>query len=84
MGKPDFQRPITDAVAACGGSAAELARRLTRLAIARGYRPITRAGVAQWQKCPSERVLDVERATESKVTRYDLRPDLYPRNEAAA
>lgn len=28
---------------------------------------------------PGEYVIPIERATEAKVTRYELRPDLYPR-----
>lgn len=30
---------------------------------------------------PAERVLDIERATKGKVTRYQLRPDIYPPEE---
>ena len=35
--------------------------------------------VRQWldRRIPAERVLDIERATGGKVTRYELRPDLY-------
>lgn len=29
-------------------------------------------------KVPAERVLDVERVVAARVTRYELRPDLYP------
>lgn len=32
---------------------------------------------------PAKRVIDVERATDGKVTRYELRPDLYPADQAA-
>ena len=38
--------------------------------------------VQRWRKSgyvPAERVIAVEKATESRVTRYDLRPDVYPR-----
>ena len=37
--------------------------------------------VCNWRRrgIPAERVLAVEQATEGEVTRYDLRPDLYPR-----
>jgi len=36
--------------------------------------------VVNWRKrgIPAKRVLDIERATEGKVTRHQLRPDLYP------
>lgn len=32
---------------------------------------------------PAEWCLPIERATEGKVTRHDLRPDLYPRERVA-
>ena len=37
--------------------------------------------VTYWIKkgIPAEYVLTVERATDNQVTRYDLRPDLYPK-----
>lgn len=37
---------------------------------------ITRQGIGQWRRVPSERVLTVERLT--GVPRHELRPDLYP------
>ncbi|MFC6048054.1 transcriptional regulator [Methylobacterium hispanicum] len=37
---------------------------------------LTVQAVSQWKRCPSGRVLDVERLT--RVPRYELRPDLYP------
>lgn len=49
-----------------------------RLADALGISP---AAVSQWRKCPATRVIAVERATEGRVTRHDLRPDLYPEDE---
>lgn len=39
---------------------------------------ISRAAVNQWDRCPAERVLAVERATDGEVPRHQLRPDLYP------
>lgn len=33
--------------------------------------------VSQWEKCPANRVLTLENATDGQVTRYDLRPDIY-------
>jgi len=38
--------------------------------------------VSNWKErgVPAERVLDIERATKGFVTRYELRPDLYPRD----
>jgi DNA-binding transcriptional regulator YdaS (Cro superfamily) len=42
-----------------------------------------RMTVQQWKKrgVPAARVLEIERATKGKVSRHELRPDLYPRNE---
>lgn len=42
--------------------------------------------VQRWLRagCPAERVLCVEKAVAGAVTRHDLRPDLYPVDEAAA
>jgi len=42
---------------------------------------ITKQAVAQWSEVPPLRVLEVERA--SGVSRHELRPDLYPREERA-
>mgnify|MGYP001214907597 CR=1 FL=1 len=42
--------------------------------------------VQQWvksSKVPAERVLDIEKATNGKVTRHQLRPDIYPDDQAA-
>jgi len=47
---------------------------------------VTAQAVNQWVskgRIPAERVLEIERATEGKVTRHDLRPDLYPMEQAA-
>lgn len=35
-------------------------------------------------RVPAERVLAIEAAVEGQVSRYDLRPDLYPRGGLAA
>lgn len=49
---------------------------------------ISSQAVSQWRRVPAERVLDVERATADpesgapRVTRHELRPDLYPAEEA--
>lgn len=42
---------------------------------------ITPQAVSLWcrtGRVPAERVLDIERLTEGRVTRHELRPDLYP------
>lgn len=52
------------------GTAADLARAV-------GVVPMA---VSQWRKrkqVPAERCLQIEAATAGKVTRYDLRPDIY-------
>lgn len=44
---------------------------------------VDKATVTRWgqKRVPAERVLDVERV--AGIPRHDLRPDLYPREEAA-
>lgn len=49
------------------GSAAELSRML-------GIKP---SAICPWERCPAEHVMEVEYRTEGKVTRYQLRPDIY-------
>lgn len=60
------------------GTQAELARALG----------VTPQHVWNWlnrdEKVPAEQVIPIERATEGKVKRHDLRPDLYPKERAAA
>lgn len=59
------------------GSQAELAKAL-------GVKP---QHVWNWlhrdNKVPAEQVLPIEKATDGKVTRHDLRPDLYPKEKVA-
>lgn len=67
--------PIKKA-ARCAGGQSALARRI-------GVRP---QAVQQWiarNHVPAERCLDVERATGGQITRHELRPDLYPVEQAA-
>jgi DNA-binding transcriptional regulator YdaS (Cro superfamily) len=66
------QEALTRAIAAAGGPAA-LARYITE-----HYEPITAQAVCDWKRCPPKRVLQVEAACGGEVTRYTLRPDLYP------
>lgn len=49
-------------------------------ALARALRKITSQAISQWRRVPAERVLEVERAT--SVSRHELRPDIYPLDEA--
>ena len=39
---------------------------------------ISRGRLYDWPRVPAEMCLPIERATRRRVTRYDLRPDLYP------
>ncbi len=47
---------------------------------------ITSQAVSMWlrTRCPAEHVLTLERLCGAAVTRYQLRPDIYPPNERAA
>lgn len=45
---------------------------------------ISDAAVSQWKRCPASRVLAVEAATDAKVSRHDLRPDVFGAQEEAA
>lgn len=48
---------------------------------------VSPGAVWQWingYKIAAENVLPVEKATDGKVTRHDLRPDLYPRDGQTA
>ena len=63
--------PLQKAIEAAGGVCA-LARKLK----------ITSQAISQWERVPAERALAVERAVNGAVTRYELRPDLYPREPA--
>ncbi len=61
------------------GGQSELARQLSALGAPGDT--ITPQGVSYWcrsGRLPAERVLDVERLTQGRVSRHDLRPDLYP------
>ena len=40
---------------------------------------VTKQAVSQWTNIPAERVLAIESATDYRVSRHDLRPDIYPR-----
>ena len=41
---------------------------------------VTPQAISQWDRVPAERVLAVEEATKGKITRNQLRSDLYPEN----
>ena len=66
-----------DRLIKAAGNQSELARRLK-------IRP---QAVQQWVSTgciPAERVIACERAVNGKVTRHDLRPDIYPAEDDAA
>lgn len=46
---------------------------------------ITQGAVYQWTKrgVPANRVLELERLSGGEMTRHELRPDLYPPQDAA-
>jgi DNA-binding transcriptional regulator YdaS (Cro superfamily) len=53
----------------------------TRLAERLG---ISIQAVMQWKRVPATRVLEVERIVDGAVTRYEMRPDIYPPEERRA
>jgi DNA-binding transcriptional regulator YdaS (Cro superfamily) len=68
-----MRTPIQKAVAVIGSQSA-----LARLC---GVKP---QAVQKWVatgRPPAERVLQIEQVTKGQVTRYELRPDLYPLEE---
>jgi DNA-binding transcriptional regulator YdaS (Cro superfamily) len=59
---------VFERVVACFESQSELARKLG----------ITAQSLGQWKRqIPANRVLEIERLTESRVTRYEMRPDVF-------
>lgn len=62
----DTKDALARAIQAAGGVA--------RLAEALGIRP---QAVSQWHEAPALRVIAIEAATAGRVTRYDLRPDVF-------
>src|ERR1700753_3767983 len=39
---------------------------------------VTPQAVSQWDRVPAERALAVEKATDGRISRHELRPELYP------
>lgn len=72
-----MKKPLQRAVQVAGSQAA-LAKKLG----------VTPQHVWNWlnrdEKVPAEQAIPIETATEGKVSRHDLRPDLYPDPQAAA
>lgn len=44
----------------------------------------TPANVNQWKQIPADYVLTIERESEARITRYEMRPDVYGRAQGAA
>jgi DNA-binding transcriptional regulator YdaS (Cro superfamily) len=65
---------ICKARAAAGGRNADLARLLG----------ITPSAISQWRQVPFRRALQIEARTEGRVTRAELRPDLFGAAEKPA
>lgn len=63
----DRDPTVTAAINAAGG-VAKLASLIS----------VSSQAISQWTRVPAERVLQIERATGGKITRHELRPDLYP------
>lgn len=76
---------LTKAIELAGGPSA-LARFITATP---GQEPISAQAICDWKRCPSKRVLVVEKSTGTdgngkvRVPRHELRPDLYPEEQAA-
>ena len=64
---------LSQAIEKAGGAVA-LARRLG----------ITSQAISQWRRVPPLRVLEVEEATGRRVSRHELRPDIYPLEQVSA
>lgn len=74
------EEALKEAIDVCGSEAA-LARLIGETP---GQGTITGQAINQWKIAPPLRVLAIEKATGGRVTRHQLRPDLYPPEEAAA
>lgn len=60
-------KALTKAIKFAGGTA--------RLAAYLGLRS---QAISQWNRCPPSRAIAVEKATGGRVSRHELRPDIYP------
>lgn len=67
------------AIEAAGGPAA-----LARFINDKFDQPITAQAICDWKRIPPLRVLQVEAATGNRVSRFELRPDIYPPAKARA
>ena len=68
---------LTAARDAVGGKNIDLAKLLG----------VTESAVSQWKKVPYQRAIEIEEKTEGRVTRHDIRPDVFgpaPKKRRAA
>ena len=63
MDDPGLQK----AKEAAGGKSVDLAKLLG----------VTESAVSRWKRVPYQRAVEIEEKTGGKVTRYDLRPDVF-------
>ena len=79
-----MREEIFDRVVETVGTQAELRRRIN--ALLHPSRPLSAQAVSKWRSVgiPAERVLQVERAVEGKVTRYEMRPDIFGARQVEA
>lgn len=52
---------------AAGGKNVDLAKLLN----------LTESAISQWERVPIHRAIEIEKKTAGKVTRHDLRPDIF-------
>ncbi len=62
--------PIVERVIEAAGGGVQLARHLG----------ITRQAFYRWRQIPASRVIPIEAAIGGQITRYEMRPDIYPEN----
>lgn len=77
MTKKERDPELEKAIEAAGGPAA-----LAKF-ISENYEDISTQAICDWKRCPPLRVLQVEAATKGEISRSQLRPDLYPADQAA-
>ena len=66
--------PLDQAIEAVGG-----------VAVVAVQLNVSRQAVYKWRAkgLPAERVLSIEKLTQGRISRHDLRPDIYPRDMAS-
>ena len=64
------------------GVAAAIKPFRTRVALAKVLGIHRFTAISQWKRVPVDRVLDIEHRSDGKVTRHEMRPDVYPEKAA--